>query len=772
MNNKRLFRAVFSLLVLGAALAAASCKAYFGTLDLDDIASGLTTRPPEIIIVPFKTLYASNESIAADDLAVYTRDTATGKMAPVSAFTINPTVLTGLTGKQTITVAVTDYPAPGKTTTGQYTIWVNEPPPITPPGLVVVPLRTSYFTGQTVNKTYDVIVYKSGAGGAMTQLLPADYDLTIIANGGSIVTGTFPARGTYVVKVVDTGSPAIFVTYQITVLNAAITELAFYYADNTSGDPDGSLILNDQGKFVYSESNPWSQGDRQYKVIHSVVPIDPLTGQLIAGKRYLLGRQDDEAVTLNFTGMGNLDFKPAELGFILVSSVAELQLIGSSTEGGHGKYVLDGNLDLLGEATGTGFCAPQQWEPIHSNSGQADHFGSTGSFDGVFDGADYTIRGMAIGGDPRQSGAPSPVVQGDAGLFAKVDGALIKNLTVEGWVNVNGNYTGGIVGRAAGGNCVIRNCVSRVAVNGNSYTGGIAGMAALGTKIENCRNEGAVTGSGRNTGGIAGDAPGSLSPPYTPLGVKIENCRNEGDVTGYEITGGIAGSARDMTSIKNCWNGGDITGHRFIGGVTGQLSSQGSIIACSNAGELSATGDRTGGIVGGIEDNSSAEVTACRNEGKVAGDWETGGVAGYVGKTNTITACYNIAQVSGTADYAGGVAGRFETGTSASIKASYNTGRVSGGGNVGGVAGDGDSPSIEACYWDSSVPSPPSKGIGGSIDSDTGAEPFSSIVRDFPDIENLALIYSGWRTGSGINGRYWRSGTGRNGLPPRLYWEQ
>jgi hypothetical protein len=691
MNNKQLFRAGFSLLVLGTALTAASCKAYFGMLDLNEIAEGLVKRPPEVIVVPYKTAYASRESIdPAADLTVYTRNTATGKLAPVSAFTITPLNLAGLSGEERVTVVVTDYPAAGQTASGYYTIWVDDPAP-------------------------------------------------------------------------------------------PITRLALNYANPDPGNPehyDRELYLNGQGKF---ELDLGPVGWPEYMVIHSVVPIDPKTSQPIAGKRYLLGRRDDETVTLNLDSAGNLHFNPAQHGVVLVSSVEELKMINSGPS--NGKYVLEGNLDLLGSSD----YDPQEWTPIDKLFGG-----------GVFDGADYTISGMAIGGDPGQGGAP--VSRDKNGLFAYMIDSTIKNVTVEGWINTNGKNSGGIVGLAgepdptSGMTGFIRNCVSRVTVNGGDKTGGIAGDVSLGVKIENCRNEGSVTGTGERTGGIAGS--------LTKNG-KIENCRNTGSVNGNKDTGGIVGYAEEAVSVKNCRNEGNVTGGGDnTGGIAGYIGDSIVITACYNTGEVKSSGhDYTGGIVGyivpanGSNIPMASSVTACRNDGKVDGHNYTGGVAGWMGMKDEIIACYNTGEVSGN-DSVGGLAGYFlTTNPIVSITASYNIGPVGGTSNVGEVAGYGVASDsnlyVTACYWDFYSPyypprpsTAPGSGIGelkkhdlsGSL-TDAETKAFSSIDFDpasnycFPGIRALALTCPEWGTGNGSNGKYWKSGTGIIGRPPLLYWE-
>ncbi|GHV38237.1 hypothetical protein AGMMS49546_08260 [Spirochaetia bacterium] len=103
------------------------------------------------------------------------------------------------------------------------------------------------------------------------------------------------------------------------------------------------------------------------------------------------------------------------------------------------------------------------------------------------------------------------------------------------------------------------------------------------------------------------------------------------------------------------------------------------------------------------------------DSGTVSGGNNVGGVAGV--NSGEITACYNAAKVTGKSNV-GGIAGSADT-----ITACYNTGTVNGtGSNIGGVAGLNQG-SISACYNTGTVGgSSPSGGVegfsqGGSMDA-------------------------------------------------------
>ena len=97
--------------------------------------------------------------------------------------------------------------------------------------------------------------------------------------------------------------------------------------------------------------------------------------------------------------------------------------------------------------------------------------------------------------------------------------------------------------------------------------------------------------------------------------------------------------------------------------------------------------------VGGVCGWNKGTITGCYNTGTVSGSGDiVGGVCGY--NWSTITDCYNTGTVSGSASNVGGVCGRNYNGT---ITGCYNTGAVSGTDGVGGVCGS-NSGTITDCY--------------------------------------------------------------------------
>ena len=317
-------------------------------------------------------------------------------------------------------------------------------------------------------------------------------------------------------------------------------------------------------------------------------------------------------------------------------------------------------------------------------------------------------------------------VAGIAGFVGQ--GAEITNCSFEGTITAtitSGQgknptvLTGGIAGYNFGtiSECTVLN--SDISGKNQSTTAGgavyVAGIAANNIEgtIKSCTVENStITGTNENTasqnlvGGIAAD---------NIVGT-IEHCKViNGSVStsgSMEVSsvGGIAGCS-DGT-LKDCSNSASVTGNNAFnlkekeevslgsGGVVGCNYSR--VESCSNTGSVTGNGLFTGGVVGYNTTNNTTDgtISASHNTGAVKGAQYVGGV---VGNNHTVVKdCYNTGEVTSTGDYAGGVVGRntsfYEDYSpipnpppnvecKGEISTSYNTGAVSGGSYVGGVAG-------------------------------------------------------------------------------------
>lgn len=380
--------------------------------------------------------------------------------------------------------------------------------------------------------------------------------------------------------------------------------------------------------------------------------------------------------------------------------------------------------------------ASNPWTPIgNSASAQGQQFL------GSFDGGGYTVSGLYVEGTHGYAG-----LFGVVGMSNQTTTAEVKNLRVEGKVFVErvfyaggvagfvgygakitdcsfqgtvettvdnratAGYTGGIAGYNFG---TISECtVLNSAVSGTNesaeadndvYVAGIAANNTVGT-IKSCTVENStITGTNENT------ASQSLAGGIAAFNVEgtIEEC----EVTGGSVStsgfmevssvGGIAAS--NEGTVKKCSNSSSVEGTNILkdpenvpgfgsGGVVG--CNKHLVEGCSNTGSVTGHGSFTGGVVGYNTTNGTLNgtISASHNTGAVKGEQYVGGV---VGNNHTVVEdCYNTGEVTSTGDYAGGVVGRntyhfiYSFGEwKGKISTSYNTGTVSGGSYVGGVAG-------------------------------------------------------------------------------------
>ena len=142
-----------------------------------------------------------------------------------------------------------------------------------------------------------------------------------------------------------------------------------------------------------------------------------------------------------------------------------------------------GNKDIKGALTADINLKNKPWTPIGA-------MGEDNSFRGVFDGQNYTIRGLNVEGS-----------ENGVGFFGEVRTGTIKNFTIYGEVVVNAevDYVGGVIGSICGLNgendlerngAVIQNITSYVNVTAKAHgigmIGGFVGYADHQSLIEKC----------------------------------------------------------------------------------------------------------------------------------------------------------------------------------------------------------------------------------------------------------------------------------------------
>ena len=326
--------------------------------------------------------------------------------------------------------------------------------------------------------------------------------------------------------------------------------------------------------------------------------------------------------------------------------------------------------------------ADEGWRPIGSEDGYG------GRFNAIFDGNGHLIVNLYVDRTTPSEEPPAVGLFGYTGHSAVIHNTGIINASVAGLEKV-----GALVGRNMG---EISDSYATGNVSGHDYrAGGLVG-----------ENEGVISSSraavdmscgehGDSFGGLAGWNYGAISNSHATGRV---SCGEHND-----FLGGLTGA--NWGTISNSYATGDITGDGHVGGLTGSVGLDSVIIASY------ATGDVMGGRgVGGLAGGSSGVISGSYATGGVTGDSNVGGLAGANG--GRIIASYATGEVTGVgfkSGYSGRVSGGGEVGglvgsnSYGRIIASYATGAVSGESNVGGLAGESHSSRVVASYATGSV---------------------------------------------------------------------
>lgn len=268
-----------------------------------------------------------------------------------------------------------------------------------------------------------------------------------------------------------------------------------------------------------------------YKSIRGTVTMDG-TEKTIAAEWTALTAWDG-SVAESFSGSGT------ETDPYLIESGAELAYLSKfCAEGGNTSglyYELTADIDL----------ANNVFTPIGPSS--------TNQFKGIFNGAGNTISNLKI--DRTES---------LSGLFGRVNGATIQDLTIDhATITSTSGNVGALVG-AAYGTCTIANCVVKNSsvTGGSNLTGGLIGYS--GTAVTKCAVIDTTVSGTKYVGGLIAQVGKAVTECYT-LHVTVTAT---GDYAGGLIGGGNA------SDIANCFvRGGSVTGDGYVGGVIGDGGS-------------------------------------------------------------------------------------------------------------------------------------------------------------------------------------------------------
>lgn len=338
-----------------------------------------------------------------------------------------------------------------------------------------------------------------------------------------------------------------------------------------------------------------------------------------------------------------------ELDPYIISSAEHMAQLDADTVAGNtdGKYYkLTADITLSGDFT------IGQNRSVKSEIGgtQADDkfISDVKAFQGTFDGNQHTVtytyeNGYAYGG-----------------LFSFLDGAEVKNLTVEGTADNTNIIFGSIA--AVMNDSKIYNCISNVNIsNAEVCTGGIVAVMNNSSVI-NTENNGSVE---QNKGYQTGQTYAGPTQHLKSLFANSFDFNGAGS-----MAGGIAALALGDTVFENVLNTGHITnsispqGIAQTGGILGIAKNPSTAVptvilrAVGNTGNITGVGGeniRTGGVYGGIEwatyqlDNvwNAGNVNALNGEVR---NIKTGSIGGYTYWKNTASGNHRVFSVIGTVE--------------------------------------------------------------------------------------------------------------------------
>lgn len=186
-------------------------------------------------------------------------------------------------------------------------------------------------------------------------------------------------------------------------------------------------------------------------------------------------------------------------------------------------------------------------------------------------------------------------------------------------------YVGGLVGTNSGSVTIGRN---NGTITGTNYVGGMVGSNEADATLKNLVNDSSASITGEQyVGGIAGDNAGTITTGNEETDETV-NLINRGTITGQQYVGGVAGSNSGIITNANNdveLNVKDGTADaKFFGGIAGV--NTGTINNATNTADVNADGAAyVGGIVG---ENNGILKDMAGNSGNVTGGKFVGGVAG------------------------------------------------------------------------------------------------------------------------------------------------
>ena len=416
---------------------------------------------------------------------------------------------------------------------------------------------------------------------------------------------------------------------------------------------------------------------------------------------------------------------------------------------------------------------------------------SVEAFKGTLDGKDFTIT-----------------LEGDASsVFDVIDGANIKNLTIEGSVfsYAVGSKHGALTKelKATAREAVIENVTSNVSLTikdegddpQTPFTGvgvgGLVGYATGAFTMKNCTNNGAIKvqtqakiyDGTHNRGEANGwfGLGGLVGTVETKATVVLDNCKNAGALSSVQVKSQIGGMIGEVkfakATVRSCINEGTLT--LTIAAPDAQYNDYSSIGGM--VGAIRYTNDSKGEGYLQVINSTNAKKAIIKNDdkNKASSNVYAGGILGRgLTPVNVIIAgCTNLANIihdaSGGWGGAGGIVSTFMVlnvgwdGTkmgNQKIVNCVNEGNITASNQAGGILGftvelntEDEKLVIESCKNTGAVSAPNAGGIIGNMSAGNMVEKFSDVT--VKNCHNTGAITASGDHAGGIVGYVGAMGT-------------
>ena len=159
----------------------------------------------------------------------------------------------------------------------------------------------------------------------------------------------------------------------------------------------------------------------------------------------------------------------------------------------------------------------------------------------------------------------------------------------------------------------------------------------------------------------------------------IKNCSFNGSIENVRenvrsYTAGIIANPSNIVTIEKCFNKGKLKGKFNVGGIIG--SGKASVLECYNEGDLYSESTDSYSAIGGMAANGgNCDFYACYNSGKVEGPRNVGGITG--GGARNVERCNNSGYIISKGS-AGGINGGKTNGYTMNFVKCYNVGTIEG----------------------------------------------------------------------------------------------